>query len=63
METLFFFICFFFFFSFLDSETTEDEGGEQFETKEDSGDVEDQAGHRGLSEVLDLLLFYWVFFH
>ncbi|XP_061579898.1 striated muscle preferentially expressed protein kinase isoform X2 [Cololabis saira] len=28
-----------------DSETTEDEGGDQFETKEDSGDVEDQAVH------------------
>nr|XP_054602442.1 striated muscle preferentially expressed protein kinase isoform X1 [Nothobranchius furzeri]XP_054602443.1 striated muscle preferentially expressed protein kinase isoform X1 [Nothobranchius furzeri] len=26
-----------------DSETTEDEGGEEFETKEDGGDVEDQA--------------------
>ncbi|XP_038138859.1 striated muscle preferentially expressed protein kinase [Cyprinodon tularosa] len=26
-----------------DSETTEDEGGDQFETKEDGGDVEDQA--------------------
>ncbi|XP_056244779.1 striated muscle preferentially expressed protein kinase isoform X1 [Seriola aureovittata] len=28
-----------------DSETTEDEGGDQFETKEDVGDVEDQAVH------------------
>ncbi|XP_069010905.1 striated muscle preferentially expressed protein kinase isoform X1 [Embiotoca jacksoni] len=28
-----------------DSETTEDEGEDQFETKEDSGDVEDQALH------------------
>ncbi|KAK2839515.1 hypothetical protein Q5P01_013255 [Channa striata] len=29
-----------------DSETTEDEGGEQFETKEDSGDVGDQTAYR-----------------
>ncbi|KAM9347394.1 striated muscle preferentially expressed protein kinase [Symphorus nematophorus] len=28
-----------------DSETTEDEGEDQYETKEDSGDVEDQAVH------------------
>ncbi|KAM4731253.1 striated muscle preferentially expressed protein kinase [Anableps anableps] len=28
-----------------DSETTEDEGGDQFETKEDHGDAEDQAVH------------------
>ncbi|XP_032423252.1 striated muscle preferentially expressed protein kinase isoform X1 [Xiphophorus hellerii] len=28
-----------------DSETTEDEGGDQFETKEDRGDAEDQAVH------------------
>ncbi|XP_076016661.1 striated muscle preferentially expressed protein kinase [Genypterus blacodes] len=28
-----------------DSETTEDEGGEQYETKEDGGDFEDQAVH------------------
>ncbi|KAM4559276.1 striated muscle preferentially expressed protein kinase isoform 2-T2 [Odontesthes bonariensis] len=28
-----------------DSETTEDEGGDQFETKEESGDIEDQAVH------------------
>ncbi|XP_067372487.1 striated muscle preferentially expressed protein kinase [Channa argus] len=29
-----------------DSETTEDEGGEQFEIKEDGGDVDDQTVHR-----------------
>lgn len=41
------YICFIYFsfwnISFLDSETTEDEGGDQFETKEVCGDVEDQA--------------------
>lgn len=40
---------------FADSETTEDEGGDQFETKEeDSGDVEDQAVPTGI------LLVYWL---
>lgn len=49
-----------------DSETTEDEGGDQFETKEDRGDAEDQAVHGGNPSVflhcvppgfvLDLLL-------
>lgn len=32
-----------------DSETTEDEGGDQYETKEDSGDVEDQAVPAGMN--------------
>lgn len=36
-----------FYLFFADSETTEDEG-DQFETKEDSGDVEDQAVHTGI---------------
>lgn len=36
---------------FTDSETTEDEGGEQFETKEDGGDLEDQAVHTGTYHV------------
>lgn len=31
-------------FSFPDSETTEDEGGEQFESREDSGDADDHRG-------------------
>uniref|UniRef100_A0A667YMQ3 Striated muscle enriched protein kinase b n=1 Tax=Myripristis murdjan TaxID=586833 RepID=A0A667YMQ3_9TELE len=31
-----------------DSETTEDEGGDQFETKEDSGDLEDQTVQTGI---------------
>uniref|UniRef100_A0A3B3VT38 Ig-like domain-containing protein n=1 Tax=Poecilia latipinna TaxID=48699 RepID=A0A3B3VT38_9TELE len=49
-----------------DSETTEDEGGDQFETKEDRGDAEDEAVHGGNPSVfllcvppgfaLDLLL-------
>lgn len=37
---------YFFINIFPDSETTEDEGGDQFETKEDSGEVEDQAVYR-----------------
>lgn len=36
-----------------DSETTEDEGGDQFETKEDSGDLEDQAVHTVMDKCAD----------
>ncbi len=50
-----------FYFIFSDSETTEDEGGEQSETKEDSGDVEDQAVHTGIQHFL-LFLFLFCFF-
>lgn len=31
----------------IDSETSEDEEGDQFETKDDSGELEDQAVHSG----------------
>lgn len=47
-----FFPLFYIFLS--DSETTEDEGGDQYETKEDSGDVEDQAVHAGIHNVSSL---------
>ncbi|KAM4609475.1 striated muscle preferentially expressed protein kinase [Polymixia lowei] len=36
-----------------DSETTEDEGGDQFETKDDSGDLEDQAVHTVMDKCAD----------
>ncbi|KAM3862019.1 striated muscle preferentially expressed protein kinase [Diretmus argenteus] len=36
-----------------DSETTDDEGGDQFETKEDSGDFEDQAVHTVMDKCAD----------
>lgn len=51
------FDCFIYLF-FSDSETTEDEGGDQFETKEDDGDVEDQAVHTGIHHVINLHLFF-----
>uniref|UniRef100_A0A3P8WK14 non-specific serine/threonine protein kinase n=1 Tax=Cynoglossus semilaevis TaxID=244447 RepID=A0A3P8WK14_CYNSE len=35
-----------------DSETTEDEGEENFETKEDGGDFEDQALHTGIYSIV-----------
>lgn len=39
-------------FVLLDSETTEDEGEENFETKEDGGDFEDQALHTGIYNIV-----------
>lgn len=48
---------YFFINIFPDSETTEDEGGDQFETKEDSGEVEDQAVYRGIHHVSSLQFF------
>lgn len=39
-------------FVLLDSETTEDEGEENFETKEDGGDFEDQALHTGIYSIV-----------
>uniref|UniRef100_UPI003AAF8DBE striated muscle preferentially expressed protein kinase n=1 Tax=Centroberyx gerrardi TaxID=166262 RepID=UPI003AAF8DBE len=36
-----------------DSENTEDEGGDQYETKEDSGDLEDQAVHTVMDKCAD----------
>lgn len=41
-------------FHFLDSETTEDEGEEQFETKED---LEEQIVHTGIHHVCTLVVF------
>lgn len=41
-----------------DSETTDDEGGDQFETKEDDRDVEDYAVHRGIHRVTSLQLLF-----
>lgn len=60
-------VLFYFYFHFSDSETTEDEGGDQFETKEDEGDVEDQAVptgiHHGSSlQLLLLLMFFYLCF-
>lgn len=63
-------VLFYFYIYFSDSETTEDEGGDQFETKEDGGDVEDQAVPTGIQHGSSLrllllimfficVLFYW----
>lgn len=40
---------------FSDSETTEDEGEDQFETKDNDGDVEDQAVHTGVHHIMNYL--------
>lgn len=50
------------FLSFSDSETTDDEGENQYETKDDIGDDEDQTVHTGmhlLHRSYDLVHFWW----
>lgn len=50
------------FLSFSDSETTDDEGENQYETKDDIGDDEDQTVHTGLHllhDSYDLGHFWW----